>query len=368
MKQNLLTVSLVAVGSLLVFWAPFVFRINRLWGIEYPREGMSTIVQNFDGVNFLVIEKSWYDREKLEYLSAIVDPGQDPKYYSAHFPVTAAVVWLFDQMTTGPRAVILSIVAGNIFLTYGLYVFFAEWIGKKQAWWLTAMALFLPARMLSVRGVLSTEIWFIPLTLLSLTAARKKQHWQAAGWGALSILTRSPGIILFAAYVTAMWREPKKLAFYLVLPAALIALWLFYGHQFGSIFTYFQSGDNLHLFLPPFRVFGTSETWISGMWREEIIYIYLLFSAGILLWKRKGQGAAWWYPSFFLTTILFVVHRDIARYSLPVAPFVIGGLAKLGEEKLTRYLFLVLIIPVYLYAWQFVVQNIQPVSDWTGLL
>lgn len=367
---------LVALGSLLLFWTPFLTRVDKFWGIEFANSGMETIVTNFDGVNFLAIAKSWYNPDKLRELAAGFDSTQKPVYYSAHYPLTAGLVWVLDLVTTGPRAVMAAVVAANIFLAYGLYVFFAEFVGRKQAGWLATIALFLPARILSVRGVLSSETLFIPLTLLSLVQARKGKDWQAAGLGALAVLTRSPGIILFAAYAAGIWltahgswREKiDKSLPYLLMPAALVGLWGFYGVRYGSFWAYFNSGDNLHLFLPPFRVFGTGETWISGMWREEIIYIYLLFALGVAAWWAKVRGAARYYPALFLLVIAFVSHRDIARYSLPVAPFVIAGFGKYWEHKWVKWIVLSAIVPIYLLGWQFVVGNVQPVADWTVLL
>lgn len=152
------------------------------------------------------------------------------------------------------------------------------------------------------------------------------------------------------------------------MPVTLVALWGYYGWQYGSFWAYFQSGDNLHLFFPPFRVFGTSEAWISGIWREEIIYLYLVFTAGLVLWWQKARGAARYYPALLMLTIIFVSHRDIARYALPVSPFVIAGFASCFEIKWVKWLLLASLVPIYLYAWQFVLGNVQPVADWTALL
>lgn len=368
MKKHILVVMGIALVSLLLFWAPFVLKIGKFWGIEFGGQGMEVVVANFDGVNFLSIAKSWYDPVKLAQLSSGFDATQEPIYFSAHYPLTAGVVWIFDLFVTGPRAVMATIVLANLFLAYGLYAFFSEWVGKKQAWWLTAVALFLPARMLSVRGVLSSETLFIPLTLLSLVQAKRGKDWSAGGLGALAVLTRSPGIILFGGYLLAKWQRPRELLPYLLIPAALLGLWGVYGLTYGSFFAYFQSGDNLHLFWPPFRVFGTGESWVSGMWREEIIYIYLLLAAGVAGWWGKARGVARYYPALFLLVIIFVVHRDIARYSLPLSPFVLAGLAKYLSSKRIRVIVALLVVPVYLYAWQFVLSNVQPVADWTGLI
>lgn len=369
MRKQLFYIALTAVISLMVFWAPFLLKLNQFWGIGFEGRGMETIVQNFDGINFLAIAKSWYEPTTLSEVTAGFDQNQKPGYFAAHYPLTAMVIGLFDVVTTGPQAVLATIVAGNILLAIASYLFMKEVVdNKKRALLLSAIALFLPARMLSVRGVLSSELFFIPLTLLSLIQAKKDKHWGAAIIGSLAVLTRSPGIILFAGYFLAYWRTPRRLLPYFLIPISLLTLWGFYALQYGSILAYFQSGDNLHLFFPPFRVFGTSESWVSGMWREDIIYIYLVFTAGLAMWWQKAKGAMRYYPALFFLTILFVSHRDIARYSLPLSPFVIAGFSSYLTKPWMKWVLLVALIPVYLLGWQFVLSNMQPVSDWTRLL
>ena len=66
--------------------------------------------------------------------------------------------------------------------------------------------------------------------------------------------------------------------------------------------------------------------------------------------------------------LLFVTHRDLARYSLPLTPIVMLGLAKIADHQELKWLWILLLIPVYLLGWQFILANIQPIADWTALL
>ena len=84
---------------------------------------------------------------------------------------------------------------------------------------------------------------------------------------------------------------------------------------------YFHSGDNIHLQLTPFRVFDTSQAWVGTLWLEEIIWIYFIGAIGIYYaYKKTVFGDIW--GGIFYTVILFVSHRDISRYSLPLVPVV----------------------------------------------
>ncbi len=370
-------VILVALISLLVFWSPFFLHLKKFWGIEFGQQAsMKTIVQNFDGLNFLAIVKShFYQPDELNQFGAIIE--RPPIYFTAHYPGYALVIGIFDLWLDGPQAVLASIILGNILLSIGLYQFFKLiFKDKNKAFYLSLISLFLPARMLVIRGVGSTETYFIFFSLMSLIAAIKQKHWLAGFWGGLGVITRSPGILLFGGYVLFYLRKYKTnlslfiktIIPYLLIPLSLIGVWLFYGWRFGSFWAYFHSGDNLHLYWPPFQVFGSNQKWVSGMWLEDIIYIYLIFSLGLYLFWQKVKGTtleiAFYWASIYFGVILLVVHRDIARYSLPIAPVVIAGYGFHLKKSKYEWWWLWLVIPIMLWSWQFGLHNIQPIANW----
>ncbi len=377
MKSDWWKISLVSLGSLLVFWFPFWSHTKSFWGIRFgEKASMQTIVQNFDGLNFLIVAKTGYDPSKLTWFRSIT--GNKPIYFTAHYPGYALVIWLLDQFLTGPQAILASIGLANILLGISLLVFFQEiFKNEKKAFYLASLSLFLPARIMSVRAVGSTEPWFIAFSLLSIVFFLRKKPWLAGLMGAIAVLFRSPGILLLAGYgIYYLIKFRKNLGLFIksALPYSTIAItlggiWLFYGWRFGSFWAYFQSGDNLHLFWPPFQVFSNMTSWVSGMWLGDIIYIYLIFGIGLyLFWQkiksRKELGVIGWWGIIYFGVILLVAHRDIARYSLPLAPVVLAGYGDyLWKLKHKWWLFWI-VIPVFLWGWNFVLHNIQPVADW----
>ncbi len=381
MKRGLVLTMLVAVGSLLIFWIPFLLRSGTMWGIMFGNSGMDTVVRNFDGLNYLVVAKTWYDPEQISRLNESFLTGNSPIYFSAHFPGLPAVIGLFDQLFTGPNALLATIFLGNILLPVGLYLFFETLFSKKIAILSAVVALFLPARMLVVRGVGSTEPLFMFFVLMSLVFHVRGKDFISGMWGALAVLTRAPGILLFLGYFVNLCyhykfelkRVARSVLPYAVMPIALLALWGFYGYRYGDFFAYFNSGDNIHLFFPPFQIFSGSQAWSGGMWLEDVIYVYLIFTVGCLLFYRNYRdkvGAGGIFAFIYLISVFFVAHRDIARYSLPLAPFVVAGYFRYLErhERWVKVVLAVLIVPIYLYGWQFILQNVQPINDWTPLL
>lgn len=286
---------------------------------------------------------------------------------------------LFDSFLSGPNALLSSVVVSNMLLAAGLYWFFYYVISQKYASLLSMVALFFPARMLSVRSVGSTEPMFIFFILTSLVFHTRKKHWFAGLMGAFAILTRGPGLLLFAAYSLYYLIQYKSnivgwlrsILPYLLMPAALVGLWGYYGTKFGSFFAYFQSGDNLHLFFPPFQVFSNTQSWAIGTGLEDVVYLYLFFGVGlVLLWQNlsKHKKAIGWLAGIYFASVLFVAHRDIARYALPIAPLVIAGYKSTLAKPWMKWVMLGILVPVYLVSWNFVLQNVQGVNDWSAFL
>lgn len=382
MRKGILISIIVALVTMFVVWSPFALHLNKFWGINFRGQGMETIVENFDGINFLVVAKTLYEPHKIEVDFASVKNWRENLYFSAHYPLFPLVVRTFDSIFSGPNALLSTIILSNVLLSLSVFLFMREMLGKesKLPLLLTLVSLFYPARMLAVRSVGSNEPLFIAFSLLSLLMYRKKKYTLSALLGSFTVLTRSPGILLFLAYgASIFWQNKdnmkrfvKTLLPYLLMPLSLVLLWSYYAYVYGSFFAYFQVGGNINLSFPPFQVFGTDNPWSSGMWLEDIVYIYVLFSIGIIRMgqklKKEWSSPIVLYPLIYLASIFFIVHRDIARYSLPIAPFVLLGLSDFLKYKYVKYILLVMAIPVTLWTWNFLLQNAQPIMDWSPFL
>ena len=364
-------------------WTPFALRSHNIAGVDFAGAGMERIVQNFDGLNFLVVAKTWYNPTKIESGFADILSGRRPLYFSAHYPGFPAVIGGFNFFLNGPNALLASIVVSNLLLAISLYEFLHLFSKNSSlALRLSIVALFFPARMLADRIVGSNEPLFIFFILMSLISQHKGKHWLGAIWGSLAVLTRSPGIILFGAYLsqftidncqlTKNWRDfgarVKAFAPYLLIPLSLVGLWGYYGWQFGSFWAYFQVGGNINLYWP-FAVFASHMDWVSGIWNEDLVYLFGFLMIGIgMFWQRHRFSATAIFGVLYSVFVICVAHRDLARYSLPIVPLALLGIQSIFEYKIVRLAALILVIPIMLYAWQFVLANYQPVMDWTRLL
>jgi Gpi18-like mannosyltransferase len=382
-NKNWAIAIVIAIFSIFLVWTPFLLKLNSFWGINFAGRTMSTIVTNFDGINFLIVAKSLYDPKVIEVDYPSILSGRQNLYFSAHYPGFPLMVKLYDTVLSGPNALLLAIITSNVLLALALFWFYKLATSKeKAALYLTAIALFIPARMLSMRSVGSNESLFIFFVLSSLIAAARGKHWIAGILGGASVLTRSPGILLFGAYMVPHLinlRMKRKIEWnsllpYLIIPLSLIGLWIYYGLTFGDYLAYFKVGGNINLYFPPFMVFGSNFDWVSGMWLEDIIYTYIFYGLGIGLFisnyvkDNKSLKVSGYFAAIYYVFTLFIVHRDIARYLLPIAPLAIAGYSSYLQNKYIKYALAILLIPIFLYAWNFILNNVQPVMDWSAFL
>lgn len=372
MRPKLILIALVSLVSLIV-WLPFFLQIKSLpgWGLDFSG-GVKTVAANFDGPNYLIIAKTWYNQQLIRTQFSNPLPLE---YYPAHLPFYPLAVSLLDYFLSGPIAMLLATFIGTALFFLMLYHYLEE-LKVKNPLWLCLVFLILPARFLVVRHVGSPEPWFMFFILASLLSFKKQNYWMAGVFGALAQLTKSPGILLFAAYglhwllelINAKKINLKPLPV-LLIPLSALGLFYYYYRQTGDFLAYFHSGDNFHLFLPPFSIFSPKgQFWTGDFWLEEILLWWLIYGyASLKLWSKGHRIESLFSGIFFIST-LFVAHRDLSRYILPIAPFALLAYQNFISKREFKIIFLVLILPSLLYAWNFILNNTSPVADWTPYL
>lgn len=380
--------ALLALGSIvttLLLWSPFFLRLESIWGITLPRDGMATVVANYDGPNYLVIAKTFYDPELIKNNFNF---PLEPIYYASHYPLYPIFIKAIGSVMPFlgyPYAMILVTILTSISAVWIFYLLLGTFGLQKNRLWLSLVFTLLPARWLVVRSVGSPEPLFLTLLMASVYFAARNNWWLAGSLGALAQLTKPPGILLFIAYLLYLviphWSELAKINALtwarrlqwraypiLLIPITLVGLFVFYGVRYQDYLAYFNSGDNIHLKFPPFQAFNPGEPWVGTFWLEEIIWLYIFGALTFFtLLKKKLYLPASFVGVFFLS-IIFVAHRDIARYSLPIAPFAIIAFGKFFSGVQFKWIFAFILIPIYLFAISFITNNVMPIGDWSPLL
>jgi hypothetical protein len=244
----------------------------------------------------------------------------------------------------------------------------------------------LPARWLIVRSVGSAEPLFVASIIASIYYFRKEKYFWAGVWGMIAQFTKSPAILLFAAYFMSIFLPDfkriataakvkyfsvatiKKYSAILLIPISLLGVFLLYQVKYGDFLAYFHSGDNIHLFFPPFQIFNYSQPWVGTFWLEEVIFVYLFALLGLMRLIKMKETALAWFVGIFFVSITFVSHRDIIRYALPIVPFLLAAFADVIIKKEFKIVILVLAVPIYLFALAYISQNVMPIADWSPLL
>lgn len=370
--QRLLLLLAISLIPTILIWTVFFVKVRSFWGIPLPQAGMATIVSNYDGPIYLVIAKSLYNPDLIGASFQFPLPLE---YYAAHFPLFPALIRLFSIFLGFPYAMLFITVAASILATYFFYKFIRQYQNESNSLFLTLVFSIFPARWLIVKSVGSAEPLLIAGVIASIYYFQNKKYLSAGLWGALAQLAKPPGILLFVAYLFAILAPTikssvaiKKYWPILLIPLSLILVFSLFGIQLKDFWAYFHSGDNIHLMFPPFSVFNYSAPWVGTFWLEEIIFIYLLGILGLLKLIKEKDYMISWFVGIFILSILFVAHRDILRYALPVVPFIIKAYSNTLITREFKIAFMIIIIPIFLFSLAYISQNTMPISNWAPFL
>ena len=380
--NSFLPILAISILPTLLIWLPFFLRIKNFWTIPLPSEGMASIVSNFDGPLFIVVAKSLYNPEVIKSF-----PLNLPvEYYAAHFPLFPILIRTFSSFVGYPYSMLLVTMASSFLALFFFNKLACQYLNKKDALFLTAVFSIFPARWLVVRSVGSAEPLFVASVIASIYFFKKKKYLLAGIWGGIAQFCKSPGILLFLSYISFLifprlkeiattnfstWIKKIKINQklpLLLIPLSLLLVFILYAITYKDFFAYFNSGDNVHLFFPPFTIFNYSAPWVGTFWLEEIIFIYLLGGLALSKFLTKEKGIITWFFAFFFVSTLFVSHRDLLRYSLPLVPFALIAFRETLIKKEFRYILAFLTVPIYLFSLAYISQNIMPIGNWAPFL
>jgi len=386
MKEKIKDFAVAAAFSViptLLIWLPFFLRMGTFWSIPLPQNGMETIVANYDGPLYLVVAKTLYNKVQIGTNFQFPLPTE---YYTAHFPLFPLLIKFFGLVINYPYAMLIVSLLSSILAIYFFMKLISQYAQRKDVLFLTFLFSIFPARWLIVRSVGSADPLFIAAVIGSLYYFKNRKYWLAGIWGAVAQITKSPGILLFVAYSVILllpviknkffvpvgrWIENlnfKKTFPILLIPISLVAVFGFYKIVQGDFWAYFHSGDNIHLVFPPFQIFNYSAPWVGTFWIEEVIFIYLLGAMGVYKLFQKKELELGIFGAIFFVMTLFIAHRDLIRYSLPLLPCLFVAFSETLIKKEFKIAFLVIIIPIYLYSLAFISQNVMPIANWTPFL
>ena len=364
--------------STFILWFPFIIHAGNWMGLSIPDSNFQYIYRNFDGLLYIVPAKTFYNPRAIEQLG--LETNLSPSYFAAHLPLYPFLIRIFAPVI----GLLKSMVFVNILATVCLGILFYHVLRKfqltKHPLILTGVFLFLP-RFLVVRSIGAPESLFMFLLLLTLYFFEKKHYVIAGIIGALATMTKTPGILLFMGcfmvFAEKLLRPksdqaPESIKHYQILsliliPFGLITVFIIYLFQYQDFLAYFHSGDNVHL-VSLFSAFNFQKIWVGTAWLEDIVLYFFLYTTAIITLKDFKYRSFFYFGLVFLIASLFVQHRDISRYMLPLWPLTCIAFERFLTSKKFLVAFVLLLPAIYLYAWNFLLYNVMPISNWQPFL
>jgi hypothetical protein len=403
--KDLLIIPISTLLLTLLIWLPHLLQLHSFLNLDFSA-GFNTIYRNYDGLEYVVIAKSFYDPSLIKPLSPIISPN----YYASHFPGYSILILLFAPLFGFLKSMLFVSLASTIASACAFYLFISKLKLTNHPLLLSLIFLILPARWLIVHSVGSSEptfIFFVITCLYFFIRFEQTGNFADVVLSALAALAaqliRPPGILLFIAlggyvlwkYFLLSFRANRSISRFfslqisqfvrndkevydrtknsfilmlnyfpfLMVPLGLLGIFYWYSLTYHDFFAYFHSGDNIHLTFPPFQIFNKTQYWVGDIWLEDIIYIFIIgFYGGILLLKQKLYPLAFFVLAF-LTASIFVAHRDISRYTLPILPFVLIAYEKVLTSKEFRIVLIILALGIFLYTQNFIINNTAPIPN-----
>jgi hypothetical protein len=374
-------------------------RATSINNISTPDNNFDVIRKNWDGPLYIIPAKTLYDKNHPVSLENPL--GLTYNYFAAHLPLYPLTIRMLALVFSYPAAMLTSTLIGAITLFNFFYYAVKKLNLTTQPLALTFVFMFFTPRFLVARSVGSPEPLFLLLILSSLFFFAQKKYFTSGLLGGLSILTKSPGGLLFFAYCLYFLFEhkhvkkfEKKWLWILLIPFAFLGLCLFYQQQIGDFWAYFNSGDNLHLLFPPFQAFNYQATWVGSGWLEDIVFIYIFYGL-TLMQLIPGEGmihnfeslikvlklqfekivygeehqriklSFFYFVMLFFISIISIQHRDIGRYSLPLLPIGIITFEKFFTSRRFMIVLILLLPAIYAFAWNFMLANTAPITVWS---
>lgn len=334
---------------------------------------MQLVYQNWDGPSYVVIAKSLYNVEVIPQVNSLRLPTE---YFAAHFPLYPLAIRLFSFIGYFQSMIFTSVLSTALLLC-AFYFLASEYTTKNVALILSLGMIFFTPRWFIVSHVGSSEPQFLLLLCLMILSLNHNRYVLAACMAVLMQLTRIQGILFFVGismYYVFMLVTKKKtfrqtLKEYLVflaVPLALLGVFWLYQVQFGNFFAFFYAQELAnsasHLQLPPFKVLETNfaSIFVLESWKEIYILYYVAISATFVMLFKQKQYLLGFLALAYAIPLYFIVHPDIARYSLPLLPlFFIAFRRQLGTR--TALILIFLMIPaILMFSANFMSFNVSP--------
>ena len=154
--KDLLILTTLTLTLTLLIWLPHILALPNFWGLPF-KDGFSTIYRNFDGLEYVVIAKTFYDPKAI----ASIPQSLPANYYAAHFPGYSFLILIFSPILGFLKSMIFVSIIFTILSVWAFYFLVKDFKLSSHPLYLSFLFLLLPARWVIVHSVGSAEPVFI---------------------------------------------------------------------------------------------------------------------------------------------------------------------------------------------------------------
>ena len=151
MGKTIKDLTILAILTLLVtllIWLPHLLAVRNFWGLNFE-SGFNTIYRNFDGLEYVIIAKSFYNPNLIATL-----PQQLPaNYFASHFPGYALLILMFAPVLGFLKSMLFVSITSTILATGAFYFLVKNLKLTSNPLFLSFIFLILPARWLIVHSI-----------------------------------------------------------------------------------------------------------------------------------------------------------------------------------------------------------------------
>lgn len=327
--------ALASVGGSFLVYLPFL-------------SDMTPVYRFWDGPNYLTAARTLYairpDNPLLSYV-------YDVRFFASYLPVYPLLVRALAFVGYERALLLVSVLAA----TAAVLVFYRlardVWRLESPAF-LSLVFLFLPPRWLLYRSTGATESVYILTTLLAVWFFEKSAVGRASLAGAAAALTRISGLMIAPAFgaLLLLRRRWRAIPWLLLIPAGLLAYFLFCAARFGDFWAYFTPhGEKLARFVP----FGFLPVLFSkGLYHQVEFHILLALVYAVGTFRLRPYPVIFSYCLFELALHLCLSTEDWSRYFLSMAPFaLVVGFRDILDTRAFRWMFAPYAALSIYYAW-----------------
>lgn len=361
-------VCVISLLPIAILYIPFILHLKHIFFLTVQDTGFVNILRNWDGPHYIVIARTFYDIPAVEKLLFTSIPAS---YYPAHFPLyPIAISMLAPILGYFHAGLAINLLFGV--LLNGLFYTVAKKFTQHPLL-LTFVFTVFPGRFFITRAIVAPETMMVFFMLLALVLWEEKKFLASSVYGSIGMLSKVKAGFLFPAFVA------ERIEAYLIhrhsfdirslwsvlIPTTFLGLCIFYFFRTGDFFAFFSAEKGNNLFVTfPFAQFNSASVWAGTAWLEDVVFYFAGMFLLIMTLAQSKTHRSWFYFALIYTAFLvFVPQRDITRFSYPLYPLFLLTFERFFTSKAWKYTLICILPAIFMYAWNFILQNQAPIAN-----